>query len=78
MHERSLQIVISGIGPFLLVILVLFVITLLGILPLDTARSATTEWRLQAEVNVLLGIQTNNKGGNIDNLRIKIQSSEVQ
>jgi len=45
---------ISGIGPFLLVILVLFVITLLGVLPLDTARSTTTEWRLQAEVNVLL------------------------
>ena len=37
------------------------VISLLGVLPLDTARPATSEWRLQAEVDMLLGVQTHNK-----------------
>ena len=36
-------------------------VALLGVLPLDTARPATSEGRLQAEVNVLLGIQTDDE-----------------
>ena len=43
-------------------------LALLGVLPLDTSRSAASEWRLEAEVDVLLGIQTDNEGGNVDNL----------
>jgi len=40
---------------FLLVITAsITIISLLGVLPLDTARPATSEWRLQAEVDVLL------------------------
>ena len=36
-------------------------VALLSVLPLDTARPATSEGRLQAEVNVLLGIQTDDE-----------------
>ena len=36
-------------------------LALLGVLPLDTSWSASTEWRLEAEVNVLLGIQTDDE-----------------
>ena len=43
-------------------------LTLLGVLPLDTARSAASKWRLEAEVNVLLRIQTDNEWWNVDNL----------
>merc|ERR1739836_155858 len=43
-------------------------IALLGVLPLDTARPATTEGRLQAEVDVLLGVEANNEGGDVDDL----------
>ena len=42
--------------------------SLLGVLPLDTARSSTSKGRLQAEVDVFLGIQADNEGGNVDNL----------
>jgi len=45
------------------------VITLLGVLPLNTARPATSEGRLEAEVNVLLGIQAHNEAGHIDHLK---------
>merc|ERR1719445_577036 len=43
-------------------------LTLLGVLPLDTSRSATSKWRLEAEVNVLLRVQTDNERRNVDNL----------
>merc|ERR550525_67148 len=43
-------------------------LALLGVLPLDTSWSAASEWRLEAEVNVLLGIQTDNERWNVDNL----------
>ena len=43
--------------------------SLLGVLPLDTSRSATSEWRLEGEVNVLLGVQTDNEGRDVDNLK---------
>merc|ERR1740131_752654 len=56
------------IRPSLLVIFLLSTISLLGILPLDTTRPSASEWRLQAEVNVLLGVQAHNEGWHIDNL----------
>ena len=43
-------------------------LTLLGVLPLDTSWSASSEWRLQGEVNVLLGVQADNEGRDVDNL----------
>merc|ERR550525_238969 len=43
-------------------------LALLGGLPLDTSWSAASEWRLEAEVNVLLGIQTDNERWNVANL----------
>ena len=54
---------------FLVFILFFFVISLFGVLPLDTSWPTTTEWRLQAEINVFLGIQTNNEGWDVDNLK---------
>ena len=44
-------------------------LALLGVLPLDTSWSASTEWRLEAEVNVLLGVQPHYERGRVDNLR---------
>ena len=46
-------------------------VSLLGVLPLDAAGPATAERRLEAEVNVLLGIQADNEGRNVDNLSRK-------
>ena len=46
-------------------------LALLGILPLDTSWPASTEWRLEAEVNVLLGVQTDDEGWDVDDLRLK-------
>jgi len=58
---------------FLVFILVIIIITaaalaLLRVLPLHTASPATAEGRLEGEVNVLLGVQTNNEGGYVHNL----------
>jgi hypothetical protein len=56
----------------LLVLLTGVVITALlgslGLLPPDTARTATTEGRGQGEVDVLLGVETDNEGGDVDDL----------
>jgi hypothetical protein len=56
----------------LLVILLLLSIILLlsglSLLSPDTARAATTERRSKSEVNVLLGVETNNERRNIDDL----------
>merc|ERR1719333_1727451 len=43
-------------------------LALLGVLPLDTSWSASTEWRLEAEVNVLLRVQADDEGWDVDNL----------
>ena len=48
-------------------------IALLGVLPLDAARPAATEGRLEAEVNVLLGVQTDDEGRDVDNLMENIK-----
>merc|ERR1719300_1831397 len=43
-------------------------LSLLGVLPLDTSWSASTEWRLEAEVNVLLGVQADDERWDVDDL----------
>ena len=43
-------------------------LTLLGVLPLDTTGAAAAEGRLQAEIDVLLAVQTNHKGRYIHHL----------
>lgn len=43
-------------------------LALLGILSLDTAWATTTVWWPQREVNVLLTVQTNHKGGDVHHL----------
>jgi len=41
---------------------------LLHVLPLDATRSATTVWRLEGEINVLLAVQAHNVTGDVHNL----------
>jgi hypothetical protein len=56
----------------LLVLLTSIVVTTLlgglGLLPPHTAGAATTEWRSKGEVNVLLGVEADHEGGNVDDL----------
>jgi hypothetical protein len=52
---------------FLLPVLVLL-LTSLSLLSTDTARAATTEWRGQGKVDVLLRVKSDDEGRNVDNL----------
>ena len=49
----------------LILVLILSLVSLLCVLPLDPAGASASERRLQAEVNVLLAVQTDNEAGNI-------------
>ena len=49
-------------------ILVTTLLSGLGLLPPDTARAAATEWRGQSEVDVLLGVEADHEGGDVDDL----------
>jgi hypothetical protein len=40
----------------------------LGLLPPHTARTSTTEWRSQRDIDMLLGIKTDDERGNVDYL----------
>jgi hypothetical protein len=40
----------------------------LGLLPPNTTRAAATEWRGESEVDVLLGVETDNEGWDINDL----------
>jgi len=61
MHKQLAEVNKTNRQSLLVVTAGVTVISLLGVLPLDTARPATSEWRLEAEVNVLLGVQAHNK-----------------
>jgi len=55
----------------LLLLISTVIILLLGslsLLPLDTTRASTSKWRSESKVNVLLGVETNDEGWDIDNL----------
>jgi hypothetical protein len=56
----------------LLVLLASIVVTTLlgslGLLPPDTTGAAATKWRGKGEVNVLLGVEADHEGGNVDDL----------
>jgi hypothetical protein len=56
----------------LLVLLASIVVTALlgglGLLPPHTAGAAATEWRGQGKVNVLLRVEADHEGGNVDDL----------
>ena len=56
----------------LLVLLASIVVTTLlgglGLLPPDTTGAATTKWRGEGEVDVLLGVETNDEGWDVDDL----------
>lgn len=52
----------------LLTILTIATLGGLGLLSADTARAAATEGRGQGEVNVLLGVETDDEGGYVDDL----------
>jgi hypothetical protein len=61
---------VSFFNLFLLFLLTLVFTTLggLGLLAADTSRTATTEGRGESEVNVLLGVETDHEGWNVDDL----------
>ena len=56
----------------LLVLLTGIVVTTLlgglGLLPPDTAGATATKWRGQSEVDVLLGVEADHEGRNVDDL----------
>jgi len=56
----------------LLVLLTSIVVTTLlgglGLLPPDTTGAASSEWRGEGEVDVLLGVEADHEGGNVDDL----------
>ena len=52
-----------------LVVLLVSAVSLLGVLPLHTSRAAATERRLEAEVDVLLGVQADDERGNVHDLQ---------
>ena len=58
----------SNLLLFLLALVVTALLGGLGLLPPHTARTATTEGRGQGEVDVLLGVETDDEGGNVDDL----------
>lgn len=59
-------------SSLLLVLLTSIVVTTLlgglGLLPPYTTRATATEWRGQGEVDVLLGVEADHEGGNVDDL----------
>ena len=62
----------SCVAAVVAVLILLLVLLALGgsssTLALDTASTATTVWRSESEVDVLLGVETDNERGNVDNL----------
>ena len=65
---------VQGRCANLLIILILRIITAilllsrLGLLSPNTTRTSTTEGRAEGEIDVLLRVQTDNEGGNVDDL----------
>jgi hypothetical protein len=55
---------------FLIIILSIVILLLgcLGLLSANTTWAATSEWRAKGEVDVLLGIETNNERWDVDDL----------
>ena len=45
-----------------------FLLCSLSLLPPDTTRASSAEGRAESEVDMLLGIQTDDEGRNVDNL----------
>ena len=57
---------------FLLLLAGIITVTLalsgLGLLSSDTTWATSTEWRSEGEVDVLLGVETDNEGWDVDDL----------
>jgi len=52
----------------ILLLLLTLLLSSLGLLAADTTWATTTEWRVQGEVNVLLGVETDDERWDIDDL----------
>jgi hypothetical protein len=48
--------------------IVILLLSGLGLLPPDATRASSTEWRGKGEVNVLLGVETDDERGDVDDL----------
>ena len=49
-------------------IVVTTLLSSLGLLPPDTARAASTEWRGEGKVDVLLGVEADHERGDVHDL----------
>jgi len=58
----------ASLVPFLVLVFVVAVLALLGVHSLDTARGSAAVRGLEAEVDVLLRVQTHDEGGDVDEL----------
>jgi hypothetical protein len=61
LRRNLLLVLLSGI-------IVTTLLGSLGLLPPDTTGTAAAEWRGQSEVNVLLGVEADHEGGDVDDL----------
>lgn len=52
----------------LLSVALILLLCSLGLLSPHTTRATTTKWRCKRKVNVLLGVETDNERGNVDDL----------
>lgn len=50
------------------IIATLLLLSSLGLLPPDTTGAPAAEWRCESEVDVLLGVETDDERGNVDDL----------
>ena len=59
-----------GIRHLFLLVVTAGVLSLEGVLSLDSAGSSTSKRRSEREVNVLLGVESDNVGWDVDDLNI--------
>jgi len=65
---KSLRMCTHLLIILLSIISIILLLRSLGLLPANTTRTSTTEWRAQSEIDVLLGVETNNEGWDVDDL----------
>jgi hypothetical protein len=51
-----------------LITTIILLLRSLGLLSANTTRTSTSEWRAEGEIDVLLGIETNDEGWDVDDL----------
>jgi len=62
---------------FLLLATLILLLSCLGLLSPDTTRATATKRRGERKVNVLLGVETDDEGGNVDDLLADTVADEL-